>query len=80
VSADAEVPARGWTARQPDETLVEDLPLRQHTINALRAGGVLTLGELRAMPDRDLMALRQFGRGTLADVRAIVPSPTGTGP
>jgi len=30
--------------------------------------------------DRDLMALRQFGRGTLADVRAIVPPPAGAGP
>ena len=32
------------------------------------------------MPDRDLMALRQFGRGTLADVRAIVPPPEADGP
>ena len=39
---------RVWTARQPDETPVGDLPLRSFTINALRAGGVLTLGELRA--------------------------------
>ena len=68
---------RGWTARQPAGTPVEKLPLRPATINALRSGGVLTLGELRAMPDRDLMALRQFDRGTLADVRAIVPPPAG---
>ena len=29
---------RAWIARQPDETPVGDLPLRRHTINALRAG------------------------------------------
>ena len=67
-------------ASLPDGTAVGDLPLRPATIDALRAGGVLTLGELRAMRDRDLMALRQFGRGTLADVRAIVPPPAGAGP
>ena len=67
----------GWTARQPDGTPVEDLPLRQRTINALRAGHVLTLGDLRALGDRDLMALRWFGRALLADVRALVPAPEG---
>ena len=56
------VTGRGWTARQPDGTSVGDLPLPRHTIEALRAGGVLTLGDLRAMRDRDLMALRGFGR------------------
>ena len=75
MSADAEVPARGWTARQPDETLVEDLPLRATTINALRTGGVLTLGELRATDDRELRALRRFGPVALADVRFLVPAP-----
>ena len=29
---------RARVSSLPDETLVEDLPLRQHTINALRAG------------------------------------------
>jgi DNA-directed RNA polymerase alpha subunit len=71
---------RARVASLPDATPVGDLPLRPATINALRAGGVLTLGELRAMRDRDLMALRQFGRGTLADVRAIVPPPEADGP
>jgi DNA-directed RNA polymerase alpha subunit len=61
----------------PDETPVEDLPLRRFTINALRLGGVLTLGELRAMGDRELMTLRNFGRVALADVRALVPVPEG---
>ena len=70
---------RGWTARQPDGTPVEALPLRSFTINALRAGGILTLGELRATSDRELLRLRQFGRRTLAEVRAIVPPPEADG-
>jgi hypothetical protein len=62
----------------PDETPVEDLPLRQVTINRLRVGGVLTLGDLRATPDRELLRLRRFGRYALADVRALVPVPAAT--
>jgi DNA-directed RNA polymerase alpha subunit len=62
-------------ASLPEETPVEDLPLRQYTTNALRAGHVLTLGELRAMRDREPMALRNFGRAALADVRSLVPAP-----
>ena len=77
MSADAEVTARGWTARQPDETLVENLPLRPATIKPSGPAGVLTLGELRAMGDRELRTLRRFGRMALADVRSLVPPPDG---
>jgi hypothetical protein len=68
---------RGWTARQPDGTPVGDLPLRPHTIHALRAAGVLTLGGLRAMGDHELLAPRGFGRRLLADVRYLLPAPEG---
>src|SRR5206468_11589026 len=66
---------RGWTARQPDETPVGDLPLPRVAINRLRVGGILTLGNLRAMRDHDLLRLRAFGRGSLAAVRSLVPAP-----
>ena len=66
---------RGWTARQPDGTPVEELPLRPGTIRTLRAAGVLTLGELRAMGDRELRRVRRFGPVALADVRFLVPAP-----
>jgi Bacterial RNA polymerase, alpha chain C terminal domain len=65
---------RGRTAGQPDGTPVEVLPLQPFTVNALRTAGVLTLGELRAMGDHELLRLRRFGRGALADVRALVPA------
>ena len=67
-------------ASLPDETPVEELPLPRSTINRLRVAGVLTLGELRAMRDRDLMALRTFGRAALAGVRSLVPPPEADGP
>ena len=68
---------RARVASLPNETPVEDLPLRAYTINRLRVGGVLTLGQLRAMSDSDLLRLRWFGSRRLADVRALVPRPEG---
>ena len=75
MSADAGVTDRGWTARQPDGTPVGEPPLRSGTIRALRAAGVLTLRELRALDDRELRTLRRFGPVALADVRFLVPAP-----
>jgi hypothetical protein len=69
---------RGWAARRPDETPVGELLLRNHTVTALRAGGVRTLGELRAMGDRELLRLRGIGRAALVDVRHLVPAPAGS--
>ena len=69
---------RGWAARRPDETPVGELPLRPGTIRTLWAAGVLTLGELRAMGDRELLRLRGIGRAALVDVRHLVPAPAGS--
>jgi DNA-directed RNA polymerase alpha subunit len=68
-------------ASLPDETPVEELPLRPVERNALLAGGLRTLGDLRATPDRELLRLRHFGPHSLADVWAPVPAPDvrGTG-
>ena len=66
-----------WAASLPGSTPVDDLPLRPHTINALRAGRVLTLRKLRRMSDDELLQLRRFGHGALADVRSLVPAPDG---
>jgi hypothetical protein len=66
------------TALQPGGTPLEDLPLRRHTVLMLRAEGVLTLGELRAMHDDELLQLRRFGAHSLADVRRLVPPPAAS--
>ena len=66
-------------AALPDGTPAEELPLSRRTSNVLRAGSVLTLGDLRAMPDRELRRLRGFGRGALTEVRSLVPAPEEPG-
>ena len=66
---------RARVSSLPDGTPVEALPLPRSAINRLRVGGVLTLGDLRATPDRELLRLRAFGRGSLAAVRSLVPAP-----
>ena len=66
---------RARSAPLPDETPVGDLPLRQRTTGTLRTAGVLTLGDLRVMLDHELLRLRPFGRGALADIRSLVPPP-----
>ena len=68
---------RARVASLPNETRVADLPLRQRTSGALRAAGVPTLGDLRAMPDHELLRIRPFSHGALADVRSLVPVPGG---
>src|SRR3954452_16345370 len=62
----------------PDEAPVGNLPLQRHTIRTLRTAGVLTLGELRAMADHELLLLLRFGLGALADVRSLVPAPAAS--
>jgi hypothetical protein len=69
---------RTRVALLPDETPVGELPLRRATIIALRSGGVPTLGDLRTMADHELLRLRRFGLGALADVRSLVPAPAAS--
>jgi DNA-directed RNA polymerase alpha subunit len=71
------VTGHGWTARRPDETAVRDLPLAGRTVRLLQAAGVPTLGQLRAMSDRELLELSKFGPVAPADVRYLVPAPEG---
>jgi hypothetical protein len=39
----------------------------------------MTLGELRAMADHELLQMRRFGDAALADVRFLVPAPAVSG-
>ena len=61
----------------PDGTSVGNVGLRLPTCIALRRNGTTTLGELRELPDRELLRLRGVGRNRLAEVRALVPAPEG---
>jgi DNA-directed RNA polymerase alpha subunit len=68
---------RARVALLPDETPVENVGLRLQTGIALRRNGTTTLGELRELPDRELLRLRGVGRNRLAEVRSLVPAPEG---
>src|SRR6476646_5168531 len=61
---------RSWPS---DETPIEDLDRWTRALNALRRGGVRTVGRLGRKTDADLLRLRGFGPGALAAVRAVVP-------
>ncbi len=68
---------RARVALLPAETPVEKVGLRLQTGIALRRNGTTTLGELRELPDRELLRLRGVGRNRLAEVRSLVPAPEG---
>jgi len=53
----------------PDETSVNTVRLPTRIRNALAAVQVQTVGEVRRMPDRQLFALQNIGRKSLAFLR-----------
>lgn len=54
--------------RASDGIHLDDLGLSTRSYNALRRGGISTLGELVKHTDADLLDLRWFGIGSLAEV------------
>jgi len=51
-----------------DETPIEELSFSARTFNCLKRANILTLGELRVQEDSDLLAIRNFGAKSLAEV------------
>ena len=80
MGADDEATGRPPAAPLPDGTRVGELPLRPVVRDALLSGGIRTLGDLGAVPDRELLRLRHFGPRSLAEVRALVPPSEADGP
>jgi DNA-directed RNA polymerase alpha subunit len=46
--------------------------LKVRTRNVLRSGGLITVGEVRARTDLDLLRMRNIGRLMLAELRAVL--------
>jgi DNA-directed RNA polymerase subunit alpha len=51
------------------ELSLERLQLSPRTLNCLRRARVNTVGEVLAVPDEELLAIRNFGEKSLAELR-----------
>lgn len=64
---------RAWT--NADEEAFARSVLRRRWLNALRRGGVLTVGKLRAVAEEQLLEIPQLGPQAVADVSAALADP-----
>jgi DNA-binding CsgD family transcriptional regulator len=64
---------RAWT--NADEEAFARSVLRRRWLNALRRGGVLTVGQLRAVAEEQLLEIPQLGPQAVADVSAALADP-----
>ncbi len=64
---------RAWT--NADEEAFARPVLRRRWLNALRRGGVLTVGQLRAVAEEQLLEIPQLGPKAVADVSAALADP-----
>jgi DNA-binding NarL/FixJ family response regulator len=49
------------------------MPLSVRTVNCLLRGGLNTVGDVNARTDKELLSLRNFGEGCLAEVCRVFP-------
>jgi DNA-directed RNA polymerase alpha subunit len=73
----AEGPMVAPTPELPDDTPIERVIFSTRIQNALRATGLKTVGEVRAISDETLISLPDLGKGSLSDLRKKLglPSP-----
>ncbi len=55
-----------------DTSAVARLNLPKRALNALLRGGISTLEEAAEWSDRDLLSLPNFGRASVASLRALI--------
>lgn len=62
-------------AAASDEQTIDDVRhrLSTRTNHRLNEFGVLRLRDLAVIPDRELLKVRNFGKGSLRELRAVVP-------
>ena len=58
------------TPQLPDDTPIDKLQLTTRIREALHAGGLRTVGEIRDKSDQQLLAIRDLGSGSVAHLRA----------
>ncbi len=65
---------RAWT--NADEEAFARSVLRRRWLNALRRDGVVTVGQLRALSERQLLEIPQVGPTRVADIVASLKDPS----
>jgi DNA-directed RNA polymerase alpha subunit len=55
-----------------DDTAIEYLPLSVRAYNTLANAGVKTAGQARHASDAQLLKIKNFGKGTLREVRQLL--------
>jgi DNA-directed RNA polymerase subunit alpha len=70
----AGVPEVESAATRQLQTRIEDLDFSVRTANCLRREGITTVGELVERTDADLMAIRNFGRKSLQEIKEKLAS------
>jgi DNA-directed RNA polymerase alpha subunit len=75
----AEGPMVAPTPELPDDTPIERVLFSARIQNALRAGDLKTVGEVREMSDETLINLPDLGRGSLAALRENLGLPSTDG-
>jgi DNA-directed RNA polymerase alpha subunit len=60
------------TPQLPDDTPIEKLQLTTRMREALHAGGLRTVGEIRNKSDQQLLTIRDLGSGSIAHLRAAL--------
>ena len=58
------------TPQLPDDTPIDKLQLTTRIREALHAGGLRTVGEIRDKSDQQLLSIRDLGSGSVAHLRA----------
>ena len=63
----------------PDDTLVENVRFSTRIRNALSAGDLKTVGEIREASDATLLALQDLGKASVAHLRETLGLPSTDG-
>jgi DNA-directed RNA polymerase alpha subunit len=67
------------TPELPDDTAIREVRFPKRIRNALFAAGLYTVGEVRETPDEALLALPDFGKTSVAQLREMLGLPSCDG-
>ena len=75
----AVVPMHVPAPELPDDTPLKNVRFSTRIQNALTAGGLKTVGEVRELSDATLLSLQDLGKASLAELRQTLGLPSTAG-